>query len=66
MVELSGAISDRIRRGEIDADPLAPRTIVDDSPSPDSLKYGGGHGLGEGATRKRSGPGAQTHGEDTP
>lgn len=66
MVELSGAISDRLRRGEIDADLLAPRTIVDDSPSPDSLRHGGGHGLGEGATRKRSGPGAQTHGEDTP
>jgi hypothetical protein len=66
MVELSGAISDRIRRGEIDADPLAARTIVDDSPSPDILRHGGGQGLGEGATRKRSGPGAQTHGEDTP
>lgn len=66
MVELNGVISDRIRRGEIEADPLAPRTIVDESPSPDSLQHGEGHGLGEGATRHRSGPGAQTHGEDTP
>lgn len=66
MVELSGIISDRIRRGEIDADPLAKRTPVDESPSPDSLRYGEGHGLGQGATRKRSGPGAQTHDSDEP
>jgi hypothetical protein len=60
-MELSGKISDRIRRGEIDADPLAPRTYVDDRPRPESLRQAEGHGLGTGATRARSGEGAQTH-----
>lgn len=64
MVELSGVISDRIRRGEIAADPLAKRTATDESPSMESLLNGEGHGLGEGATRHRSGPGAQTHDPD--
>lgn len=55
---LPGRTSARLAAGEIDADPLAPRVDVDDRPRPSSLRYGAGHGLGEGATRKRAAEGA--------
>jgi hypothetical protein len=53
--KLSGKISDRIRRGEIDADPLAERAPVDDRPQPETLRHGSGHGLGKGGLRDGSG-----------
>lgn len=49
--ELSGKISDRIRSGEIPADPLAPRFEADDRPKASSVRHGEGHGLGDGPHR---------------
>jgi hypothetical protein len=60
MKELSGKTSDRIRRGEIDADPLAPRAAADDRPQADSVRHGSGHALGDPARSDRT---AQTHDE---
>lgn len=61
---LSGKISDRIRsKGE---DQLPPDVRVtrklprhEELPSPDAVRHGSGQGLGHGATRGRSGEGAQ-------
>lgn len=58
MEELSGKISDRIRRGEIDADPLAKLPPKDDSPSADSIRHGKGRSLGKPERSDRS---AGTH-----
>ncbi len=62
MNELSGPTSDRIRSGDIPAKYLEKsRLPVDDRPADWAVKGGSGYGLGEGATRRRSGPGAITH-----
>lgn len=55
---LSGKSSDRLRRGEIAADPLAERAEADDRPKAKSVKDAAGYGLGRGATRGRSGKGS--------
>jgi hypothetical protein len=54
---LSGKTSDRIRRGEIDADPLAARGESDDRPKLWAVLRGSGRGLGNGASRRRDGSG---------
>lgn len=55
--ELSGRTSDRIRRGEIAADPLASRAPSDDRPKLWAILFGGGRGLGSGASRRRDSSG---------
>lgn len=54
---ISGPISDRIRRGEIAADPLATRPPADDRPKVWAILFGSGRGLGAGATRRRDSSG---------
>lgn len=62
MNELDGPTSDRIRSGEIPAQYLEKsRLPVDDRPADWAVAGGRGYGLGNGATRVRSGPGAMTH-----
>ncbi len=62
MSELEGPISDRIRSGDIPAQYLEKsRLPVDDRPAAWAVAGGSGYGLGDGATRVRSGPGAMTH-----
>jgi hypothetical protein len=54
---ISGKTSDRIRKGEIAADPLAPRSESDDRPKLWAVLFGSGRGLGRGASRRRDGSG---------
>jgi hypothetical protein len=54
MEELSGKTSDRIRRGEIDADPLKKVPPRDDSPSPEAIRHGRGRSLGRPERSDRS------------
>ena len=61
-IPLSGRTSNRLRSGDIPADPLAPRTEVDLRPRIWAVLYGRGYGLGEGASRRRDGHGDATHG----
>ncbi len=62
MNELEGPISDRIRSGDIPPQYLEKsRLPVDDRPAVWAVAGGSGYGLGNGATRVRSGPGAMTH-----
>ena len=58
--ELSGKTSDRIRSGKIAHDWLGigKARPGDDPPSPAAVRSAEGHGLGSGATARRSGPGA--------
>lgn len=46
-MELHGKISDRIRAGLIEADPLAPRAPVDNRPAPEAVRNGEGRALGD-------------------
>jgi hypothetical protein len=55
MEKLSGKISDRIRNGEIDADLKFKGNSEEVPPKPESIRHGSGQGLGQGATRARSG-----------
>lgn len=54
---ISGKTSDRIRKGEIAADPLAPRSESDDRPKLWAVLFGSGRGLGAGGSRRRDGGG---------
>jgi hypothetical protein len=59
---LDGPISDRIRSGDIPPQWLEKsRFPVDDRPADWAVAGGSGYGLGDGATRRRSAPGAITH-----
>jgi hypothetical protein len=61
MEPLKGKTSDRIRTGEIPEEAISNKRIdTGDAPKMDSIKNSSGKGLGNGATRKRSGRGAQT------
>lgn len=58
-VPLGGKTSNRIRNGEIPREALsASRPQADDRPKASSILRAIGRGLGAGATRRRSGPGA--------
>lgn len=56
-MKLSGKISDRIRDGKLPADVqvTGPRPEADDRPSAAAVRSASGQGLGQGATRARSG-----------
>jgi hypothetical protein len=62
--KLSGAISDKIRAmlksGDLPSTAINPPRAAADPPKTSSIRHGEGHGLGKGATRRRSGPGAKT------
>jgi hypothetical protein len=59
---LGGPTSDRIRSGDIPPQWLEKsRLPVDDRPADWAVAGGSGHGMGEGATRRRSAPGTITH-----
>jgi len=55
MKKLRGIISDRIRSGELPPDVRVNYTRTVEKPSVKAVKGGSGQGLGQGATRKRSG-----------
>jgi hypothetical protein len=56
-----GKITKRILSGEIPPDSLSSKRLpVDNTPSSKAVRRARGQGLGNGATRKRSGPGATT------
>lgn len=64
MEELSGKISDRIRSKGPDKLPddvhvLRKLPRHEELPSPDAIRHGSGQGVGQGATRARSGEGAE-------
>lgn len=52
---LSGKISDRIRSGELPKDVQINPSRQQPEPKAESVRHGQGQGLGEGATRARSG-----------
>lgn len=58
MFELGGKISDRIR-GTLMKDVQITTERVEAPPTTKAIKNAEGHGLGQGATRRRSGPGAR-------
>lgn len=61
MTSLLGKITARILRGEIPQDAVFPAKRPGSPPPSDAAVKGAkGQGLGNGATRKRSGPGART------
>lgn len=59
MEKLSGKISDRIRDEGSDVPPESVfpprRETFEEMPDVDSIRHGGGRGLGQGATRARNG-----------
>lgn len=55
MKKLRGIISDRIRSGELPPDVRVKYTRTEDKPSAKAVRDGSGKGLGQGATRRRSG-----------
>lgn len=60
MKALSGIISDRLRKILSPNDPAwTAKRQGDPPPSPSAVRNASGRGLGKGATRKRSGEGAQ-------
>lgn len=61
MPNLIGRITARILKGEISPDAVFPAKRPGAAPpTTAAIKGGKGSGLGKGATRKRSGPGART------
>lgn len=62
MFHVIGKITKRILSGEIDQSAVFPPKTYRGTPPPDpkTIKAARGQGMGKGATRKRSGPGAST------
>jgi hypothetical protein len=56
MMNLKGVISDMIRGGKLpkDVHVVGPRPEASDIPSTRAVRRAEGHGLGQGATRRRS------------
>lgn len=55
MKPLKGKISDRMRSGELPPDILHKRPETNETPSPEAVRAAKGQGLGEGATKRRTG-----------
>lgn len=57
MKDLDGKTSDRIRSGEIPKDSINPvrEVTAEEMPDVESVRHGGGRGLGQGAARARNG-----------